>query len=65
MRVYFLGVEDSSLQTSFVVDDVALTTGTWAFGIEPTGSRRDFPGNDDLAMTDSIQVGPSEARLFR
>jgi hypothetical protein len=27
IRVYFLGLEDSSLQTSFVVDDAALTTG--------------------------------------
>jgi len=26
IRVYFLGVEDSSLQTSFVVDDTAVTT---------------------------------------
>ena len=25
IRVYFLGSEDSSLQTSFVIDDVALT----------------------------------------
>jgi len=25
IRVYFLGVEDSSLQTSFVVDDTAVT----------------------------------------
>ena len=26
IRVYFLGVEDSSLQTSFVIDDTALNT---------------------------------------
>ena len=25
IRIYFLGTEDSSLQTSFVVDDTALT----------------------------------------
>jgi hypothetical protein len=26
IRVYFLGVEDTSLQTSFVIDDTALNT---------------------------------------